>query len=74
MKKIYKQESSYWYIERAVFLIAGIFIASSLVMVLAGFYNFIYFAIFVGIMLINFSLTGYCPMAILLSKLNMREK
>lgn len=74
MKKIYKQNTDNWYLERIIFLVAGIFIVISVVLVLGGFSGWLYFTFLVGIMLINFSLFGYCPMAILLSKNGVKEK
>lgn len=72
--KIYRLPTNKWFLERAVFLVAGIFVLSS---VLLGVYvsaYFLFFTGFVGGMMINFSLTGFCPMAILLNKLGIREK
>jgi len=73
-KKIYRQSVQGWYLERVLFLVAGIFIISSLFFVLMGFSNAIYFTLFVGLILVNFSLTGYCPMSILLNKIGIKEK
>ncbi|QQS60831.1 MAG: DUF2892 domain-containing protein [Candidatus Moraniibacteriota bacterium] len=67
-KKIYHLDTSKWEIERLVFLLAGIFIV---IFSLLGFFvhpHYHYGALFVGGMLIFFSLTGYCPLAILLAK------
>lgn len=74
MKKIYKQDTNNWYLERIVFLVAGIFTIFSLGIVFLGYYRFIYFTFFVGLMLINFAVTGYCPMAIILDKLKVKSK
>lgn len=74
MKKVYKQETSKWYLERSIFLVAGIFVIFSVVMVLLGYFNFIYFTLFVGAMLLIFSTTRYCPMAILFKKCGINEK
>ncbi|MFA5962139.1 MAG: DUF2892 domain-containing protein [Parcubacteria group bacterium] len=73
-KKIYRQETDRWYVERIVFLIAGIFVVLSEVMSLAGHPNFRYFTLLVGAMLINFSLTGYCPLAVIVAKFGVRGK
>ncbi|TSD02294.1 MAG: hypothetical protein Athens071425_42 [Parcubacteria group bacterium Athens0714_25] len=74
MQKIYRQDTKSWYLERIIFLMAGIFIAISSVLVLVGFSGWVYFAFLVGLMLINFSITGYCPLAIFLSKRGVKEK
>ena len=73
-KKIYRQETKHWYLERIIFLVAGLFVAISTILSLAGYCNFQYFTLLVGIMLVNFSLTGYCPLAFIVSRLGIREK
>ncbi len=73
-KKIYHQDVSFWYVERVVFLAAGSFITTSTIFSLSGHFNFQYFTLLVGVMLINFSLTGYCPLAIITSRLGLKEK
>jgi type II secretory pathway component PulL len=73
-KKIYRQNVDYWYLERVVFLVAGLLVVFSVLMSLAGYFNFQYFALLIGVMLVNFSLTGYCPLAIIVAKLGMRGK
>jgi hypothetical protein len=72
-KKIYRQNVDYWYLERVVFLVAGLLVVFSVLMSLAGYFNFQYFALLIGVMLVNFSLTGYCPLAIIVAKLGMRS-
>ncbi|HBO17086.1 MAG: hypothetical protein UR69_C0002G0261 [Candidatus Moranbacteria bacterium GW2011_GWE2_35_2-] len=74
MKKIYKQSTDSWYLERIVFLVSGVFIVISSVLTLVGFSGWVYFTFLIGIMLINFAFFGYCPMAILLSKNGVKEK
>jgi hypothetical protein len=73
-KKIYRQETDHWYVERIIFLVAGIFVVFSETMTLLSHPNFHYFALLVGVMLISFSLTGYCPLAIVATKLGARGK
>ncbi|MFZ2188727.1 MAG: YgaP-like transmembrane domain [Candidatus Moraniibacteriota bacterium] len=73
-KKIYRQNIDHWYLERVVFLVAGLLVVFSVLMSLAGYFNFQYFALLVGAMLVNFSLTGYCPLVIIAAKLGMRGK
>jgi cellulose synthase/poly-beta-1,6-N-acetylglucosamine synthase-like glycosyltransferase len=63
-----------WYLERVIFLIAGIFILLSL------FFGFIWspywfiLTFLVGINLIIFALTGFCIMANILYKLGLKSK
>lgn len=74
MKKVYKQNTDNWYLERIIFLVAGTFVVISVFLIFMGFFGWLYFIFLVGIMLINFALFGYCPMAILLSKNGVKEK
>ena len=74
MKKLYRQDIKRWYIERTVFLIAGILVVISAGLAIAGYFSAIYFSIFTGGMLMIFAVTGYCPMAIILNKIGLREK
>ncbi len=65
----YRLSVHFWSVERAVFLVAGIFIVISLCLGMWWNENFFYFSLFVGGMLIQFSLTGYCPMASIVRKI-----
>ena len=72
--KIYKMPTNKWFLERMIYLMAGIFVTASVIL---GFWLSVYFFLFtgfVGVMLINFALTGYCPMAILLYNCKVKEK
>lgn len=71
---MYKLNTSKWSVERAVYLVAGIFVLGSVVLGFVVHEYFLYFTGFVGAMLINFSLTGWCPMAILLEKMGIGNK
>lgn len=66
---MYTLDTSHWTIERTVYLIAGIFVLGSVLLGLFIHEYFFYFTLFVGAMLINFALTGWCPMAILVDKI-----
>ncbi len=71
---IYKLSTNKWFLERVIFLIAGIFVLAS---VLLGAFVSKYFLIFtglVGAMLINFAFSGICPMAIFLDKIGIKER
>jgi len=52
-------------------LIVGIFILGASLLSLLSNKNWLYFMMFVGLMLINFSLSGYCPLAIILDKIGL---
>ena len=71
---IYKLDTSTWTVERIVFLIAGCFVFLSVLLAVLWDRRFIYFAAFVGAMLINFALSGYCPMAMLVAKIKSARK
>jgi hypothetical protein len=71
---MYVASTKTWYLERIIRLLAGIFVAGS---VLLGFLvhpGFFYFTGFVGVMLTIFGLTGFCPMSIILHALGARER
>ena len=73
-QKIYRIETGHWYNERMVYLVGGLFVFGSAVLGLWVDLRFIYFTVFVGAMFVNFALTGYCPMAIILDKLGVKRK
>ncbi len=61
-----------WYLERFVFLIAGIVVlGGTLLGIFVHKYWFV-FPILAGINMLIFSFTGFCPMAILLYRLGVR--
>jgi len=60
-------------VERALRLIAGIFIATS---VLLGIYvnaNFLWFTLFVGVNLFQSAFTNWCPMMAILRKVGLQD-
>lgn len=73
-KNIYRQKTDSWYLERILFLIAGIFVLISATLEILGVKGSVYFAAFVGLVLIVFALSGYCPMAIILGKMGVKGK
>ena len=72
--KIYKQDTSRWYLERLIFLVGGLFVLASSLLALTVNENFLYFTLFVGSVMTLFALSGYCPMAVVLNKLGVKEK
>jgi hypothetical protein len=63
-----------WYLERFIRLLAGIFVLGS---VLLGFFvnpGWFLFTGLVGVMLMIFALTGFCPMSIILYAFGARER
>jgi hypothetical protein len=60
-------------VERALRLIAGAFVALS---VLLGMYvnaNFLWFTLFVGLNLFQSAFTNWCPMMVILQKAGLRD-
>jgi hypothetical protein len=72
-KSIYQLDKSSWYVERVVYLVGGLFVLVSGILALQVNIKFLYFTIFVGGMLMNFAITGWCPMAIILQKLGFKR-
>jgi hypothetical protein len=71
---MYMLKTDDWYLERLTYLIGGSMTLLSAV--LAAFHS-VYWLIltaFVGVNLIIFSLTGFCMMAIMLSKLGAKPR
>ena len=73
-EKLYQLDRGSWYIERTVYLVGGIFVAGSGILALQVNIKFLYFTIFVGLMMMNFAVTGWCPMALVLQKMGFKRK
>jgi hypothetical protein len=71
---MYIASTESWYLERAVFLVAGIFTLASAL--LAWLYSpyWLIFTAFIGINLIIFGATGFCLMANILCKLGLKPR
>jgi uncharacterized membrane-anchored protein YitT (DUF2179 family) len=63
-----------WYLERLIRLLGGVFVLASVLLGLFVHPGFLYFTGFVGLMLVIFALTGFCPMSIILYALGARER
>jgi len=61
-------------IERALFLLAGSMIILSVGLSHFVHENFVYLTLFVGINMIQFSFTAYCPASWLFKRMGMRSK
>jgi len=71
---MYRSDTTTWYLERWIRLIAGIFVlGSSLLGWLVDPHWFIFTGL-VGAMLTIFALTGFCPLSIMLYVLGARER
>ena len=63
-----------WYLERIIRLLAGIFVLGSVL--LGHFFHPGWFLVtgLVGVMLMIFALTGFCPLSIILYAFGARER
>ncbi len=57
-----------------VYLVGGLFVAITTLLGMFVHENWHYATLFVGVMFMNFALTGYCPMAIILEKIGIKRK
>ncbi len=71
---MYVADTKSWYLERWIRLIAGIFIIASVALGYFVHPAWFLFTGFVGIMLMIFALTGFCPMGNILYALGARER
>ncbi len=74
MKKLYKIATDHWYIERMVYLIGGLFVAGTTVLGLLVHPYWHYATLFVGVMFVNFALSGYCPLALILRAVGIKKR
>jgi hypothetical protein len=71
---MYIADTKTWYLERLIRFVGGLFVFGSVLLgqfVHPGWY---YFTGFVGLMLMIFALTGFCPMSIILHAFGARER
>ena len=59
-------------IDRLVFRFAGIFVLVSLVLSQVHNVNWLWFTAFVGANMLQFSFTGFCPLALILARLGVK--
>jgi len=71
---MYIAKTDNWYLERIIWLIAGIFSLSSAILAWVQSPYWLILTALVGINLIVFALTGFCLMANILYKLGARPK
>lgn len=72
-RALYRMDVSVWSVERVVFLVAGVFIFLAALAAILVDPVFIWLDGFFGLMLIFFSVTGHCPMAMLIHRLKERS-
>ena len=71
---MYIASTKTWYLERLIRLVAGIFVAGSVLLGILVHPGFFYVTGLVGVMLTIFALTGFCPMSIILHAFGARER
>lgn len=70
---MYIAKKDCWYLERVIFLIAGIFILLSLILAYFVSKYWLILAALVGLNLIVFATTGFCTMANILVKFGLKS-
>ncbi len=71
---MYRADTQSWYLERLIRLMAGIFVFGSVLLGRFVHPGWFVFTGLVGIMLVIFALTGFCPLSIMLYRLGARER
>jgi len=71
---MYRAQTDSWYLERLIWLIAGIFTLGSAVLAWLHSPYWLILTALVGINLIVFSLTGFCLMANIIYKLGAKPR
>ncbi len=71
---MYFAKTDSWYLERTVFLVAGIFTLASALLAWLHSPYWLIFTAFIGVNLIIFSSTGFCLMANILYKLGFKPR
>ncbi len=71
---MYIAKTDTWYLERIIWLVAGVFSLSSAILAWVHSPYWLILTALVGINLIIFSLTGFCPMANILYKLGAKPR
>jgi hypothetical protein len=71
---MYRLKTDKWYLERILYLMAGIMILISVMLVLAHSIYWLILTALVGLNLLVLSITGFCPSAIVFYKLGARPR
>lgn len=74
MSRPYRMDTSSWTVERIMFAIAGILVAGFALLSVSVHPAFVWGDVFVGSMLVFFMATGYCPMAMIVSRILNRKR
>jgi Inner membrane protein YgaP-like, transmembrane domain len=71
---MYLLKTDSWYLERILFLMAGVFILASVILTIAHSPWWLILTSLVGINQVIYALTGFCPSAILLFKIGIKPR
>ena len=71
---MYRLKTEDWYLERIIYLMAGIMTLLSVVLILLHSIYWLILTALVGINLLVFSFTGFCPMAVAFHKMGAKPR
>jgi hypothetical protein len=71
---MYILKNDSWYLERVMFLMAGVMVLVSLLLVLVHSVYWLILTALVGVNLVVFATTGFCPSAQLFHKLGVKPR
>jgi len=71
---MYKLSTENWYLERVIYLMAGILTLSGTLLAWLHSPYWLILTALVGLNLLAFSLTGFCPSAALIYKLGLKSR
>jgi hypothetical protein len=71
---MYKLSTENWYLERVILLMAGTLTIIGVIMALMSSLYWLMLNALVGLNLLVFALTGFCPSAILMSKMGLKSR
>jgi hypothetical protein len=71
---MYRLKTDGWYLERIIYLMAGIMTSLSVVLILLHSIWWLVLTALVGVNLLVFALTGFCPSAVLFNKMGAKGK
>jgi hypothetical protein len=71
---MYLLKTDSWYLERIIFLMAGILVLASSILAWVHSIYWLILTLFVGLNLFVLAVTGFCPSAILLDKMGIKSR
>ena len=71
---MYLLQTDKWYLERLVYTMGGTMVLVSLLLAVVFSLYWLILTALVGIMLVNFGLTGFCPSALLFHRLGVKAR